>query len=134
MKLKTICATFLLLNFNVTAHAAGTSYLCIPDMATGFKLENGKWDFARFDVSKDKYLVQQEFEAESYKVVEIGSANPNHTGCLFSGSTMVCGDLYMGFIFNSDVLRYQRTYGFGYVNGDSVDNTPLVEIGRCSKI
>lgn len=53
----------------------------------------------------------------------------------FSGGAFECTALLEDYRFNLTSLRYMRAYRLGFIDGvDAQGNTPLVEIGRCSKI
>jgi hypothetical protein len=140
------------------ATAADENYLCIADMATGFKLDqpSKKWQIARFDVSKHRYIIRRTEKGLAWN--EFGSSLAAIPCSEFNdwGST-VCSDGIETMTFNKVNLRYQRVYASGWIDGDlpvpaqakdpwgcaigdarecraGPPDTPLIEIGTCSAI
>lgn len=132
--------------------SATTTYLCVADKATGMEFDKATktWDITRFKAS-GKHVVSQATEAElalspaKWLVKEVGDKMPSYT-CSEGFSKL--GQIYCQgfgeFKFNRENGRYLRTYTFGYYNdipgkpnelfGAEGENTPLVEIGKCSPI
>lgn len=141
------------------AMAAGADdYLCIADMATGFKFDptTKQWRVAQFDVSRNRYIVKLTEKGPTWN--EFSSPLPPMQCTAFNESGFTSCSL--GGIeeinFNRMNLRFQLVYLSGWVNSDlpppaslknsstltglwtaltgKSGNTPLVEIGRCSPL
>lgn len=118
----------------LSSPALSEEWVCIPDQAAGFKWLNGRWTQTTFNVSDHTYIISST-SPDSYSVTATGSQYPDHRCLGFTESELLCGDVRWSFVFNKTTMRYQEHYGFGYTNGgDSVHNTPFVEIGRCSPL
>lgn len=135
-----IAVRALLTSLLLLTPALGAEWLCVPDQATGFKWIDGAWQDVTFD-TPHTYLIKEVPEYElggmfvALEVTQIGRANPTHRCPPIVGEQVACGGLGMGFVFNRATLRYQEYYGFGYVDGgDSPENTPAIEIGKCSPL
>lgn len=139
-----ICAALALA---IPTQASAESWLCIPDMATGFTFdaEAKRWRQTNFNVEGVKYLISKpEFAPYAYTVTEFGKKQsifdptckngPNEVG------VMACTGLVTDFKFSEKNLRYIRTTTLGYAEPyttgvhEEGGNTPNMEIGRCSKI
>ncbi|MDM7950090.1 hypothetical protein [Hydrogenophaga sp.] len=146
--MKAVLALALLLP--VMASAA-TSYLCVADKATGmgFDKASGVWEVRTFRADS-KYLVSEATEREEaiyaakWLVKKMGSSSP----------TLLCPEGFseIGFLFcenlgefkfNRKSGRYLRSYTMGYFNDmpgkagplrAEGDDTPAIEIGKCSPI
>lgn len=132
--------------------SATTSYLCVADKAAGLGFDKGRgtWESKTFKADS-KYLVSQASQAElaistdKWLVKEIGQSFPSYS-CAegFSKQGQIYCRGFGEFKFNRENSRYLRTYTFGYYNdtpgktdplfGAEGDNTPVVEIGKCSPI
>ena len=143
------------LMLNSSAMAAET-YLCIPDMATGFAFDKAsqKWHPAQFKVSGEKHLLKRVANGATWN--EFGSTLPpiqfqcsdfnewGSTFCSTPGATIT---------FNEKNLRYQYIYPGSYIthglpvppkySGVEKDwitsmlhtpDTPSIEIGTCSNL
>ena len=128
--------------------ASAATWLCIPDMASGLSYNTTlrKWGHAKFNVAGERFLVKESSVTDwEYEVREFGKESvipdawcpkgPNEYGYMF------CDGMYGQFKLNTKNLRYLRTYLAGYVeitpDSDMIkegENTPFIEIGKCSKI
>jgi hypothetical protein len=127
-----------------------SSYICVTDMATGFRFDQGSktWQQARFNASS-KYIVSRPKERSmfSWELREVGSQDTrgfckndfNEVGNLF------CDTMGGQFKFSKGTLRFIHTYAMGYWHDQNplVENkyrskegadTPFIEIGKCSPL
>ena len=126
--------------------SASDSYLCVTDMATGFAFDKSQkqWHSTSFKVS-NKYLVSKaQREGYAWEVKTAGSTialifcKANFTE---AGALRCEGDL-QEFNMNKKNLRFLSFYRAGYwtdgtgrtVLGMEGDNTPAIEIGKCSPL
>ena len=129
----------LLISTNSSLALSQTSYLCIPDLSTGFAYRKNldKWTTTTFDVSKDKYLLSKSSKGEwqwknfgkegsltcDGEINEYGYLNCN-------GSEQIS--------FNKKNLRFMLIYKVGYLNkgilGNEGEDTPRMDIGTCSPL
>lgn len=128
--------------------ANADNWLCIGDNSTGFVLKNGAWESAKF--KPYKYLIKSAEGVVSsmgalYQVHEFGREIPSYicpTGFLEDGEFEEILDCYgLGiktdaFKFNPKTGHFLMTRTLGYVmsDGKTVDDTPSIEIGKCSKL
>ena len=119
------------------------SYLCIPDMATGFKFANGKWQQANFTVANRKYLLRHAKESDASWVKEREWAWTEFgetvawAGCDKPDfDYMKCGGVMQEIQINVRTLRYQAYWLGTYLAGseDQMSDTPSIEIGKCSPL
>lgn len=127
--------------------AAMEKYICVGDKSTGFRWDGKAWGMAKFNVSTDRYLIE-EIKPETvfsqtfnFHVKKFGSDKIEHRcerATMGNGEkwpVIVCGGLGYGLMMNTTTLRYQETYGLGYVDGtDDENNTPSMTIGTCTKL
>ncbi len=140
-----ICATLAL---SIPAQASAESWLCIPDLATGFKYDAGtkQWREATFKTEGDRYIIKAADDGKNaYVITEFGdpSTIPN-AWCendINDGGYLFCKGIFTEFKFNKNNLRFLQTYHGGYIEIQPSnkfmkegDDTPLISIGRCSKI
>lgn len=149
MRIRTMGALVILLVCLISTVAlADESYLCIGEHATGFAF-NGKnktWSTARFP--PHKWIVKKSTNPKyKLEIVEFGEEYPtlkcdtdfNDSGnliCLDTG-----GEGWGQFRMSKNNLRYLWAYPYGYWSDTNEvkalkegANTPLMEIGKCSKI
>lgn len=144
LKPSVVCA---LLAFAAPVQASAESWLCITDMATGFSADKTTkiWTQANFKPvgryiikpstnPRWKYIVSKFGESEALPEATCNSG-PNEYGYLN------CEPGFGDFKFNSNNLRFIRTYIAGYVEIGSHNkymtegnDDPGIEIGRCSKL
>ncbi len=138
------------------AHAEG--WLCIADSIAGFQYhENSKkWEPAT-SKAQDKYIIRRPKEGDIYPIeawiVDYKSAKwgvykfgesimqhpcPNEIEKL---DRLNCGFRFQGFSMAGKTLRYMQHNLAGYTNhgpkgmwSDSKENTPYIEIGKCSPL
>lgn len=54
--------------------------------------------------------------------------------CVEADQRLTCGGMAVSFMVNTTTFRFQRYYAGQYLNGrDNSDDTPFVEIGRCTQ-
>ena len=136
------------------------SYLCIPDLSTGFKYKDGEWQTVRFNVAEEKYVLRKRkrkrkekhpiYSDSKWLIFRFGETTPAG-GCdkgFDSSGLIACSYyLYGDFRMNRGTGRYQAIYWPGYVDSQSADaanldpeaqrdgeDTPSMTIGRCSAI
>jgi hypothetical protein len=118
------------------------SYLCVPDMATGFIFDrtSQKWHPAQFNVSGKKYLLKRVAKGAVWN--KFGSSDSaDHCTDFNEGGYTFCTGL-SNVTFNEKNLRYQLIYPIGYMSGgiagpmndliSALGDTPFIEIGTCS--
>jgi len=140
-----IIALVALSIFAATVNA--DQWLCVADKSTGFQFKDGKWGQVRFKIDESKFILRKFREDEDgfgksgpYGVMQLGSDYPLYKcseltdwgdGMRFFYCDSVNGD----FRFSTVSGRFIRSYMGGYWDGkDNNNDTPLIEIGRCSKI
>lgn len=121
-----------------SAPSLADQYLCTADMVTGFSWneEDRKWTSTNFNVNNENYLISSvESETGGYYVIKKLGDKKTIATCQ-SGfderGFLYCKDIVV-FRMNREARRYLLVYPSGYVEGhDNNDNTPFVEIGKCS--
>jgi hypothetical protein len=124
--------------------ASADPWLCITEQTTGFVFKNGNWEPGRFTVEDRKYILRKLTEADFYY------RGDNRYGLFLLGTDLVgtpCGDPSISgnifcedhagqFKFSTKSGRFLMTYMSGYWDStaDDKSHTPLISIGRCSKI
>tara|TARA_B110000503_G_C6787841_1_gene265979 strand:- start:35 stop:457 length:423 start_codon:yes stop_codon:yes gene_type:complete len=133
----------LLLIAPLTANA--DNWLCIGEQSTGFFLEGGAWEITGFNPGK--YLIKPSDDvtklmdnAAVYQVHSFGNETQSWICPDFIEGKLVC----YGFAARGDTFKYNRETGnflttttMGYVEtlkGKVSEDTPLIEIGKCSKL
>ena len=135
--------TILLVVFLIFSHAMPAmgeephSYLCIPDAATGFRLnESGKWIETNFDIEETKYLLSKKKGIWLWDNFE----NPSYTTSSRCHSVKVsgfimCDSLFTLIRFSRETLRFMKIYySYDYLHQDTDPNTPYIMIGTCSPL
>ncbi len=141
----------VLLFLLLTNAALAEEYLCIADMATGFRYnQNDKsWEGSGFRVNDSRYLISILENNAAYSVKRFGETGVmsrckdgfNEIGNLFCEGTFDIS-------FNKNNGRFVLTHTFGYFNvladsereselmrnSDQESATPFIEIGNCSPI
>lgn len=122
------------------------TYLCIADKATGFsyKEKYQKWDSANFNVSDVKYiitkskplLISENNQKEVWAIKHFGDESVfAYSKEDFSNKDIIIIRGGYEFFINKISLRYLKIYNQGYWDGkDNNDNTPHMEIGKCSPL
>lgn len=129
-----IVARALLVALLAASPTYAEEWVCVPDQAAGFKWLNQQWTNTTFNVKTHTYIILKTTLGD-YTVTATGNEYPDHRCLGFTGDELLCGDSKWSFVFNKATMRYQEYYGFGYTTGaDSVDNTPFIEIGKCSPL
>ena len=145
LKRTILCAVLAL---SIPAQASAKSWLCIADMGTGFKFEKTtkEWRQVTFKVEKSRFIISATPEKQwAYEVKEFGKSSPYPDATCKNGFSeygyLNCTGLFGSFKFNNKNLRYLATYLAGYVeiipgskNMIEGDDTPSMEIGRCSPL
>ncbi|PWJ87390.1 hypothetical protein C8D77_117106 [Mesorhizobium loti] len=119
--------------------AEAGQFFCAADLSTGFKFTGTGWLSTNFIVTDMRFTIAPaDSSGSTYTVTKLGEAYPTHrcTNDLPPGGPihLLCGGLGSGFVFNEATLRFQETYGFGFIDGDSTQDTPAITIGKCSSI
>ena len=126
-----------------TAVLADESYLCIGEHATGFAFNEKNQTWITTTFQENKWMVKKSDDPQiKWQVFEFGKDFPiamceqdfNESGNLFC-------DGIAQFRMNKKNLRYLYIYPFGYWSDNEKykmfkegRNTPVMEIGKCSKI
>jgi hypothetical protein len=138
------------------------NWLCITDQAAGFSYDQGshRWIAAIFKPENKKYVVrptrpedmdyQHDFnngfnDSVPYKpttkwsIAEIGdNFGFSCSGDFNEKGFLLCTTGLWDVMFGKNTLRFQIYYKFGYITGsserDDNNDTPSVEIGRCTPI
>ena len=135
---KILVLLLLMVSTNVFANG---SYLCIADKSTGFSFNKRSetYESENFNVSESKYILKN-----NNNTLEWTDFGKNYSICEGSFNTygfFNCNALGEQIIFNKNNLRYVKSSIFGYTSvgspfGKSVikdgENTPFIEIGKCS--
>jgi len=124
--------------------ARADPWLCITEQSTGFVFKNGNWEHGRFTVEDRKYILRKLTEVDFYY------RGDNKYGLFLLGTDLVgtpcsdrsisgnifCEDFFGQFKFSTKSGRFLMTYTGGYWDSiaDDESHTPLISIGRCSKI
>ena len=102
-----------------TRGSAADSYLCIPDMATGFRFnENSKkWEISKFKTDGKKYILSKsKYSPFAWEVKEMGE---NYPFIMCEDDFNTDGDLICShlneFKMNNKTLRFLNAYLVGYV-------------------
>jgi hypothetical protein len=136
---------FALVIFSMLATVASADpWLCTTEQTTGFVFKNDNWEPGRFTVEDRKYILRKLTEADFYyrgdnkyglfllgmDLVGTPCTNPSLSGNIF------CEDFVGQFKFSTKSGRFLMTYMSGYWDSksDAESHTPLISIGRCSKI
>ena len=113
-------------------------YLCTADLVTGFSWneKDRKWESTNFNVENENYLVSSiEPNAGGHYVVKKLGDRKIIATCengFDANGLLYCKD-FLVFRMNREARRYLLVYPAGYVEGyDNNDDTPFVEIGKCS--
>jgi hypothetical protein len=114
------------------------SWLCVADSATGFSFEKGQWRPTNFVTAKKYLLAEGEVPHRNrqlkYQWKEMGQSVGSECDERNSYGSIRC-DFPHHVVFNAQTLRYLKWYPYGYVDGaDNNQNTPHIEIGRCSPL
>jgi hypothetical protein len=133
----------LLLIAPLTANA--DNWLCIGEQSMGFNLIGGAWERSGFN--PEKYLIKPAGagvkymdNAAVYQVHSFGNETPSWICPAFIEGKLVCyGFAARGntFKYNPETGNFLRTGTVGYVEtfkGKVSEDTPLIEIGKCSKL
>lgn len=129
----------LLISTNSSLALSQTSYLCIPDLSTGFVYRKNldKWATTTFDVSKNKYLLSKSSNG-LWQWKNFGKElSINCKGEIDEYGYLICNGMEQ-ITFNKKSLRFIKIYKVGYVNkgivGNEGEDTPSMDIGTCSPL
>lgn len=137
--LSKIFAVTILVSLSTTAFAED-QFLCVGEVATGFRWDGNQWVTAKFKVDKDKYLVQEvplENGVTNFHVKRLGESKVAHrcNRSPTSPTRIACGGLASGMLIDTEKLRFHELFGIGYVDGfDGPDYTPTLTIGTCTRV
>jgi hypothetical protein len=128
----------------LAAVAGADPWLCITEQTTGFVFKKDKWEPERFTVEDRKYILRKLIEGDFYY------RGDNRYGLFLLGTDLVgtpcsdssisgnifCEDYVGQFKFSTKSGRFLMTYMSGYWDSivDDESHTPLISIGRCSRI
>jgi hypothetical protein len=137
----TAALTLSLAPYCVAAADEQPTYLCIVDLATGFNFVSGNWKSVNFPPGA-KYIVRpargDELKLSRWVVVAFGEERSMARCEEFNqyGWLVGCNGI-QEFKFNKETLKFLTAYLIGYVRtepGKENDNTPSIEMGKCSRI
>jgi hypothetical protein len=127
--------TFILgLQVAAALPVAAANYICIADETVGFSYNKAtnKWQSVNLYIGAEKYTLTTEDGKRVWK--KLGDPLPMRR-CQETDTYVICDIMIMRVSLNKSNLRYQIIYDFGYVEGnDSPDDTPYIQIGRCSSM
>jgi hypothetical protein len=115
-----------------------SSYVCVPDYATGFRLDrSGKWEPGQFSVRGKQFLLGK--RSERWFWTEVGPLDARPESCdTFTDGFAECKYSEGDVLFNRKTLRFQLVRRYGYVTSDvatdkEINNAPpYIMIGKCS--
>ena len=115
------------------------SYLCIADQSTGFAFDKSteQWSAKNFNVSENKYIVRRIRTEESVFLDWQGEIPEIICRQRINVRSLTCDESnHADFFFSAKTMRYMKVSAFGYlVPFDQVgDDTPFIEIGKCSPL
>jgi hypothetical protein len=117
-----------------------SSYLCIAENSVGFSFNKTqqKWINTNFKVEGKKYLLSKSKQG-NWEWKKFGEQN-TYASCKSDFNEygyLTCQELNT-INFNKNNLRFQNYYPIGYINkgvvGNEGEDTPSIEIGKCSAI
>jgi hypothetical protein len=115
-----------------------SSYVCVPDYATGFRLDrSGKWEPSQFSVQGKKFLLARKDARWFWTAVGPTDAKPEPCGTFTDYGFTECKDSEGEVLFNRKTLRFQLVRPYGYVTSDvatdkEMNAPPYYIIGRCA--
>jgi len=121
-----------------------TGYLCIPDLCTGFRLnESDKWIIAEFSVEGIKFLLTKKDGKWYWN--QFGQTSQIECGAFDDVGSIKCKDPVITYSFNKRSLRFDAIQSEGYVIPDPVGAKrlrerygmrfePYMMIGTCSPL
>ncbi len=148
LRYKLLTTSLIALSLTIPAAANAESWLCIGDLATGFTFNKvaKRWEIAKFNTSDSRYIISPSQAKDTpYIVRNFGSDSGLPLAFCKDGfiseAFLRCRGLGTDFAFNVKTLRYSYSYNVGYINPTpglndmkEGDDTPLMEIGRCSRL
>ncbi len=135
---KIILILFILSPFSYAA--AADKWLCVGDKSTGFSndLDKKQWQMTKFPTSK-WIISKSDGPTKGYVAKEFGSKDRSIPCGKFGSNVLeiknllICDHEIMTLKFNRKTGRYLHFYKAGFVYSENDTDTPLVEIGTCSK-
>ena len=125
----------ILLGLQVIAEPVlAANYVCAADQTVGFffNQSTNRWQTEVFNVKEEKYTLTTEDGHRVWK--KLGDPLPMRW-CRENETFIECDIGVMRVSLNKKNLRYQIIYEAGYVDGrDSPEDTPFIQIGRCSSM
>ncbi len=120
----------------VAAPESAETYLCSSEQATGFAFDKNskKWRPVTPDVTHKKYTLSSSSGTWEWK--DFGEEGGIE--CIIRPSGFIGCDSVESVVFNRKNLHFMIISPVGYVNAGGISKegseTPLIEIGTCSKI
>lgn len=126
------------------------SFLCIADMATGYKFNSlsKRWEETSFRTEDSRYIFRQRNGADGYEVRRFGNelvfADALCEKGINEAGFIHCAGLGGRFVMNVHNLRYQHYSQGLYIAYNPTSetpslrtdggDTPYIEIGRCTRL
>ena len=120
---------------------ADESYICVEDMAVGFKYNQtiGEWESTKFNIRNETYIVVKKMK--QWEIIRVGESSGVPCEKDFNeDGFLTCGDF---FSMNKNNLRYIRTDTMGYHDANiniglfsrqDGDHSPYIAIGECHRL
>ena len=121
--MKLIALTLLLM---APGFSWAENYICVPDQATGFSTETGKYEITKLE--SKRIIISTED-----KTLSLFGEGIFNNECYVNQFQVMCEETFLDFKMSRDLLRfiaYHKSYG--YVVGAGFD-TPHIAIGTCSE-
>lgn len=115
----------------IPIYANAQTYLCVSDKATGFRKEsNSVWTEAHF-ITESKYVLK--WENSYWTWTQTGQKNGSM--CLSKREDVLsCDTGFSYLVFNKRLMRFIFTRPGGYALEALGNDTPFVEIGKCTAL
>ena len=127
-----------------TSATGADSYLCVPYMSTGFSFNRitKNWNYSEFK-TQNKYIVKKIEKGDplgalgyKWQIVTMGDATPLiiSTNDLDEEGRLIFDYKFKHFNMNTKNMKFIYSYMYGYwTEGSTRDDTPFLEIGKCSE-
>jgi hypothetical protein len=133
-----------LVSFAFANKASAAQWICLTEQSTGFYFDTALklWKPTNFR-SESKFVVKNStLTGYKYDIKKVGQEFPI-ASCkddFFASTFLHCSGIGGSFKFNKVTLRFQNVYEMGYFNptpglnnAKEGEDTPAIEIGKCSE-